>query len=223
MNVTFYNGFNPGCDLSGFKVTGGNLAEPFPIQFDPNFMNSELPILESGKNYTIEGKDIVCEGGKKFKIPSFQFPGKPPAVSPPVCLFLINLSFFSFISLFVPPSLRPTVYLSLCWQTGFFKTGNWGWRWRWCHWHLFLGRSQQSESRSDFSFGKSGTDFEIGYRIPIRQVITQFKYLPYYVIDKIGAVPKVPCTMYHHALYVIHLTLSNPQAMGSCLLYQVFL
>jgi hypothetical protein len=92
MNVTFYNGFNPGCDLSGFKVTGGNLAEPFPIQFDPNFMNSELPILESGKNYTIEGKEIVCEGGKKFKIPSFQFPGKPPAVSPSVYLSLCSSS-----------------------------------------------------------------------------------------------------------------------------------
>jgi hypothetical protein len=112
MNVTFYNGFNPGCDLSGFKVTGGNLAEPFPIQFDPNFMNSELPILESGKNYTIEGKSIECEGGKKFKIPSFQFEGKPPAVSPPVCLFLTNLSFFLFISLFV--------YLSISSQKVFF-------------------------------------------------------------------------------------------------------
>ena len=85
MNVTFYNGFNPGCDLSGFQVTGGKLTEPFPILFDPNFMNSELPILESGQNYKIEGKEIVCAGGKNFTIPAIELPGQPPEkVSPSV-------------------------------------------------------------------------------------------------------------------------------------------
>jgi hypothetical protein len=122
MNVTFYNGFNPGCDLSGFKVTGGNLAEPFPIQFDPNFMNSELPILESGKNYTIEGKEIVCEGGKTFKIPSFQFPGKPPAVSTSVYLSLCSSSpNIICLSFFFRQSICQSVSPSICWQTVFFK------------------------------------------------------------------------------------------------------
>ena len=46
MNVTFYNGFAPSCNLSGFFVTGGNLKDQFPIAFNVDgVMNSELAIL----------------------------------------------------------------------------------------------------------------------------------------------------------------------------------
>jgi hypothetical protein len=78
MNVTFYNGFAANCNMSGFQVTGPGLNQPLPIFFEPNHMNSMLPILDQ-QNYTIKGKDIMC-GSEKFTIPDFEFEGKPPKV-----------------------------------------------------------------------------------------------------------------------------------------------
>ena len=81
MNVTFYNGFQPSCNVTGFSVTGGNLAQPFPIVFDSPYMNSELPILADGMKYKIGGGEVKCAGGQSFVIPAFYFNGQPPSVS----------------------------------------------------------------------------------------------------------------------------------------------
>ena len=79
MNVTFYNGFAATCNMSGFQVTGPpGFTEPLPIFFEPNHMNSMLPILNK-ENYTIKGRSIDCSG-TMYTIPTFTFEGKPPQV-----------------------------------------------------------------------------------------------------------------------------------------------
>jgi len=67
--------------MSGFEVTGYSLEKnPLKINFDPDHMNAELPILETGLKYTIKGQTIVCGDNESFKIPELSFEGKAPEV-----------------------------------------------------------------------------------------------------------------------------------------------
>jgi len=69
------------CNMSGFEVTGHSLEKnPLKINFDPDHMNAELPILETGLKYMIIGKTIVCGDNENFTIPDLSFEGKVPEV-----------------------------------------------------------------------------------------------------------------------------------------------
>ena len=66
--------------MSGFEVSGHSFEKnPLKINFEPNHMNAELPILGDGLNYTIKGRTVKC-GSESFEIPELNFYGKPPVV-----------------------------------------------------------------------------------------------------------------------------------------------